>query len=175
MSDGTVHFKYYQRGYATLPIITAAVWLSTALYYWPPIEKVLLSLEFASVLYLLGRWIDPDLDQAGTSSADSRMAKEIPLLGYIFYLYWTSYALSMSALAKLLGASRGHLGAHRTWLTHSYFGTIVRVAYFNIPVITVFIFTGFHPPGWFEHYLVGMTIAFIYSDSIHYRLDRRSK
>jgi hypothetical protein len=101
------------------------------------------------------------------------MAKEIPLLGYVFYMYWTAYALSMSALAKLLRVSRGHLGAHRTWLTHSYFGTIVRVAYFNLPIIAGLTFTGFHPPGWFGSYLTAMTIAFAYSDSIHYKLDRR--
>jgi uncharacterized membrane protein len=172
VSDGATHYAYYKRGYATLPAVTAVLWLSTIFYYWEPVEQALRSLLFASFLYLLGRWVDPDLDQAGTSSADSRMVKEIPILGYFLYLYWTAYALSMSALARLLRVSAGHLGAHRTWLTHSYLGTLIRVGYFNIPVIAGLMLTGFHPP-LLSNYLAGMVIAFAYADSIHYRLDRR--
>lgn len=51
-----------------------------------------------------------------------------------------------------------------------------RRGYLTLPVIAVLMLTGFHPPGTLlEDYLAGMTLAFTYSDSIHYKLDRRSK
>lgn len=173
MADGQTHYKYWKKGTKTLPIITIVVWLSTAFYYWRPIETVLVILEMSSVLYHLGRWIDPDLDQAGTSSADGRMVKEIPFFGYLFYIWWTIYALLMSAIVKVLGLSKGYLGAHRSKLTHSYVGTAIRVVWFNIPIVFLLIvFDANVNIEFARNYLIAMMLAFSYSDSRHYRLDK---
>lgn len=173
MADGKTHFIAYRKGYWVFPCITFFVWISTAFYYWEPIEHVLRILEFASASYFLGRYICPDLDQAGTSSADGRMAKEIPGLGYVLYMYWTLYALTMSAAAKALGLSKGYLGAHRTILTHSYPGTMIRVYWFFQPLLPFlqYIMTVISVELMCE-IVIGFSIAMLYSDSIHYRLDK---
>jgi hypothetical protein len=172
MADGATHFHYWRKGVKTLPLITLATWLTTIPIYWGAgIEPMLRILEMASVLYLLGAFNDPDLDQPGISSAEGRMAK-IPILGYFLILYWTAYSLLMSAIAKATRASKGSLGAHRVWFTHSMFGTLIRVAWANFPLAVIYRLSHAEiPREYLIEYLIAYIIAFIYSDSIHYYHD----
>jgi hypothetical protein len=172
VADGVTHYYYWRKGVKTLPLITLGVWLTTIPIYWGPIiEHVLLTLEMACVLYLFGAVNDPDLDQAGISSAEGRMAK-IPILGYFMILYWTAYALLVSAIAKTTKASKGALGAHRVWFTHSFLGTLIRIVWANIPLILFC--KGLHieiPKEIMIEYILANVIAFTYSDAIHYYHD----
>ena len=173
MADGVTHYYYWRKGVKTLPLITLGTWVSTIFVYWGPgIEYVLLTLEMASVIYLGGRYIGPDLDLVGTSQDDSRMVKELWIFGSIFYLYWTAYALLMSAIAKTTKASKGALGAHRVWFTHSFLGTLIRIVWANIPL--VLFCKGLHieiPKEIMIEYILANVIAFTYSDAIHYYHD----
>jgi hypothetical protein len=172
MTDGKTHFYYWRKGIKTLPLITLGVWLTTIPIYWGPgIERVLIILEMASMIYPFGAINDPDLDQPGISAAEGRMAK-IPGLGYFLILYWTTYALLMSAIAKATKVSKGSLGSHRTRFTHSFWGTLIRIVWTKIPEIIIYNLLGLHiSQEYIVDFVIASIIAFTYSDGIHYYHD----
>lgn len=170
MADGKTHLKSFKKGWVTLPIITFLVWISTAFFYWRPMETVIETLEISCLLYSLGYYICPDLDQPGVSSADSRMSK-IWIIGIPLFLWWTLYALLMGAISKAFGG-KSNLDSHRKWFTHSYFGTALRVIWLYIPFLP---FLQYAPEyitdGMMYQIVLATFIALCVSDSRHYKLD----
>lgn len=170
MSGGAEHLAAYKKGWKDLPIFTLLVWISTAFYYWEHIDYVLEVLKLSCILYVLGLGIDPDLDQPGVSSADSRLSK-IPILGIPLFLWWTLYALLMGALSKLLGG-KSNLDSHRKWFTHSYFGTAIRVVWFYIPFLPLLRYIPeYITVGMMYQIVLATFLALCVSDRRHYKLD----
>jgi len=101
---GKVHFYWWKK----LRVLAFIFGAATSLYHW--------SLGLGIVLgYLLGRYLDPDLDLPQTSSSEFRAMRELKLIGALLVAYWLPY---------------GFLIPHRHFLSHSpIFSTIIRFAY----------------------------------------------
>jgi hypothetical protein len=176
MSDGATHFRYYQKAIPPLVWIVTfflviALWAQS--YFWWGVvgHWNLIMMQYVLII----RYVDPDLDQIGITSADGRMIREIPVFGYLFSGWWTIYAYAMNVLCAITGTSKGKLGAHRSLFTHTLFpGTIIRVIWFNIPVFAILMYIKIDLSVYgmdILSYISTQTIAMMLGDVIHYRLD----
>ena len=189
MATGKEHFEAYKDGNVFIfPWFIALVISSFVIRDNPMllvIQGVLLSAAWQYIIVC--RYIDPDLDHITITDSESRMRKELPIIGYVFVLYWTVYAAMLNIIAVGLGISHGRLGAHRSILSHSYFGTIGRMVWFNIPVIIIAnvwndVMTVNDLPQyvitWTSsitlYYFIGQLFAILRADSIHYKMDELS-
>lgn len=161
MPDGATHLRYLKA--AALPIVGVYVVLEIVHPNWWPY------LGSAVFWYWTTRYFDPDLDQISITSAEGRMMRELPFIGFFMTAWWTLYAGIMNLV---LGK-----GAHRSWLTHSILpGTIFRAIWFWLPYsILGYFLLGkgvniFGP--WLQPVLVGQLISWGLADLIHITLDR---
>lgn len=106
MSSGLVHQRYHALGWVVV--------LPTSLIscvYSPPVGTGIL------VGYALGRWVDPDLDQVGVSSAEGRIINDFKILGYVIVGYTTIYGAVFRRY-------------HRSFITHfPGVSTAIRLVY----------------------------------------------
>ena len=137
----------------------------------------------ANLGYLLGNWIDPDLDEIAYTDQEARMTHQIPILGDFLVAWFSIYAAYVARLAKLLHMSRPLSGVHRSKLTHSIFpGTFTRIVWLNLfffllisGLESVFKFTFPYRVDWLIPYFVGQYIGLGFADLIHIILDGSPK
>ena len=177
MPDGQIHYEYWSKLKTPARII--------ALVTFNIILRVTnLSLIICSIFFfgqilayeLLGRYLDPDLDQPSWTAAEGRMIKDFGVFALPLLAYWSVYAYFIFALAYITKTTNGSLGGHRTFWSHSIpLGTIIRFvfAFWWTP----FVITYFN--GEYLYYsitlLLGMFVGLVNSDSIHIYLDEREK
>jgi hypothetical protein len=174
MSDGYTHYQYYKKG-RIIFVVAMVTSIATALFF-VTIPHIWMMPGFIGLTFLQylvwPPYVDPDLDQIGITAADGRMIRQIPVFGYLFSLWWTMYAYVMNILCLITGTSKGKLGAHRSILTHSYPGTLIRVFWLNVPIgVPVTWFAIPIPSQYIFIYLSSQTIALLVADKIHYSLD----
>lgn len=111
--------------------------------------------------YLTGRYIDPDLDQMGTTGAEGRMVNEIPVIGHFLYGHWSTYG----------SIFRKH---HRSIWTHfPVLSTLIRIVYQLYPLfVVIFLKDAFHM--WMLYLLFGILIGLSFADLLHYIEDLNS-
>lgn len=124
MPAGAVHYEYWKRGlYAAVP--GAAIGVIIGILY-----QNLYLVEFWMwwlFWYWMGRYIDPDWDQAGITAAEGRMRRELGLLSLVIFPVTAFYAELVGHLIDVLNIKGAIGGTHRTWLTHSLVpGTVIR-------------------------------------------------
>lgn len=181
MSDGPEHYRHYKKGGKRIIFIWFILWIATMLndnFYLYMMQDCFFYAIWQ--YYVICRYIDPDLDQISLTSGDGRMLKEIPVLGYVFAAYWTLYSAFMNIVAIVTRTGKGHLGAHQTFWTHSRFGTLIRIIWFNIPVSEIYVYWNMYFAGttyavnsyMVVVYLLSQLIAFSRADGIHYKLDK---
>ncbi len=182
---GVVHQHYHRKW--MLPFFTVSTVLAGALaIYLAETNNFSLAsyiLEFwvwTNFWYYAGKILDPDLDLIGVTASEGRALRGGGLLGVLFYGYSSFYAALMYYLTKKFHI-KGIAGAHRSWLTHSPLGTIIRIVFFNAPLaylyqmISVFLesfriffrFANSDLLVFFAAQLLGLGIA----DAIHVYLD----
>lgn len=180
MATGKEHFDEYKRGIPVVCHLWLWSWVASWFFDLGFLPQITSSIMWNYIL--VARYIDSDLDQISLTHAEGRMMMEIPVLGVIFTLYWTFYAFLLNAIAIVTRTTRGWHGAHRTFWSHSYFGTLLRVVYLNLPLIPIIgwwneLFANFYPEtfliesGKIAIVLSGQVLALFYADSKHYRLD----
>lgn len=163
MSDGQTHHRVWRRNLLLVPPLTVITYLATDGLGVICFTKFCLS---ASVIisagvptgYLMGRYIDPDLDQMGTTAAEGRLVNEIPILGHFLYGHWSTYG----------SIFRKH---HRSIITHfPVLSTIIRIIYQFYPLfILIWAKEWFHIsiPLFFFGILIGLSFA----DFLHWYKD----
>lgn len=186
MSPAGVVHHYYHKLWALPFICVSTVLAGSGAIYLAETSRISLAsyvLEFwlwANFWYISGRIIDPDLDLIGVSAAEGRALREGGIFGVFFFGYSSFYSALMYYLSKKLHI-RGIAGAHRSWLTHSPIGTLIRICFINAPLAYLYqvsglIFNFFHVNIrladidiliFFAAQFVGLGIA----DAIHVYLD----
>lgn len=152
MPDGATHHKIHQKG---LPLAILASVGSFYLFrdYAPPVGLM--------VGYLMGRWIDPDLDQMGTTQAEGRMVNELPVVGVFFYGWWSIYG----------SIFRRH---HRSFITHfPGVSTFVRMLW-GFWWVALLPYFGLVTGGWATSLLllmVGVFLGQTLADALHWAAD----
>lgn len=181
MASGEQHFEVYKKGLGFFPIIWLAIYLTKIVVISSGRQDYVDVLEYIGWIVWSAMWqylafcryIDPDLDQVTITKSESRMKKEIPIFGHVLVIYWTIYASLMNVIAVALEMSHPRFGVHRTKLTHSWFGTITRMIWFNLPiVIFTQIFSISVRPDIAIYYIAGHVLAFVKSDGDHYKHDK---
>lgn len=183
MASGIDHYKAFKKGTTLFTVAWIVTWAGKVFLGFPSLAN---DIAFSALIQyvIFCRYIGPDLDQITLTDDEQRMKRELLIIGMVFVLYWTLYSFIMNSIAIILGISHGRLGAHRTWLTHSAFGTLFRIVYFNVPVYFVKmlwntfvtasdmqeLFISWNSPVVYI-YLIGQLLAFFRADSIHYKLD----
>lgn len=149
MPAGDVHYKYYKRGY----------WFIFA----ETLFLIFLDFKFGlgNLLgYTLGRWIDPDWDLVTANNSESRMIKELPILGNILFGISSAYGSFF-------------FRHHRGFLSHfPVISTLIRLAFiFLIPFI-ILDEKGINliGDGWIWFW-IGIWVGLSQADGIHWFLD----
>lgn len=179
MANNQEHYDAYKKGILTFPTIYIVLKLID--YKFNIIPEIVLVISAGTIWQYIWfcRYVDPDLDQVTLTGAEGRMRRELPIIGIIFILWWLIYAFLLNALAIITGTSHGRLGAHRTFWSHSKFGTFLRWVWLNIPIVYIFQrwnlnFTSTYmelPVYNLVIYLFTNLIVLSYGDSKHYKLD----
>lgn len=187
MPDGLTHRKYHKRWQFPVFAVSTVVFgiIAISLAVSENLYQAAYVLEFwfwINVWYSLGSVIDPDLDLLGVSKSEGEILKRYGILGVFIFAYSSLYAASMHYIAMKFKV-KGLFGAHRSWLTHSPIGTLIRVIFVNAPlaylyqIVSVsllafdirFEFSHLDLLVFFAAQLVGLGIA----DGIHVYLDSR--
>ncbi len=110
--------------------------------------------------YLLGYYIDPDLDQANITSAEWRIMRDLHILGSIIVAWFMPY---------------GRLMKHRSFMSHfPVVSTSIRYAWLlAFPLFSVPMW--YTTPGILPSYwpvLLGIFLGLSIADGIHYTADR---
>lgn len=158
MSDGQTHFRYWMRG---LPVALGA---SAGMGYLHPVLGAT-----NAVGYLMGSFMDGDLDQIGLSSSEGRMMRTLKFIGVLWVMFWMPYAYVLP---------------HRSvWSHFPYLSTAIRLAYLFAPFMVLAIYID--PLGAFIYRLwqypaflwglLGLWNGLSWADTIHYYLDMRHK
>lgn len=149
MPDGLKHYEYFKKGYFFE--IPFSIFIS--LWDW--------KFAFGNLVgYSLGRWIDPDWDVLTANNSESRMIKELPILG--------SFLFGISSTYGSLFYRR-----HRGFFSHfPVISTLIRLIFvFGIPFVILdekgFNFIG---NGW-VWFWTGVWIGLSQADGIHWFLD----
>jgi uncharacterized metal-binding protein len=109
--------------------------------------------------YLLGRYIDPDIDQLVVTNAEGRLLRELGLIGAIIVAFLFPYAYM----------SRW-VGGHRSFLTHfPVISTALRLLYILVPLM-MYKWSLFENEN-FLLFLLGTWIGLSISDFTHWILD----
>ena len=152
MSDGARHYELWRRGWRYALPLSVLVYVVS--------ENVFCFLGTLAG-YWLGRYLDPDLDQVGTTASEGRMINELPILGHILYGYWSIYG----------AVFRKH---HRSFWTHApVVSTFFRFIYqfwglFLIMYLKGGNFTLIYKLLW------GAFFGLCYADFLHWREDKQS-
>lgn len=147
MPDGKTHGKLWGIA-APLPIATAAY--QTYHGSW---------ISGAGVIagYMLGRWIDPDLDQMGITSAEWRSVRECGFVGVLITMYFMPYA---------------YVIPHRSFFSHApVVGTVIRVAYMAIPFVILAIVFKWTPSDHMIIFGISTFVGLAISDLVHITAD----
>lgn len=149
MPSGEVHYKYYKRGHWFILVETVFLFFIDA------------KLGFGNLIgYILGRWIDPDWDLVTANNSESRMIKELPILGSFLF-----------GISSTYGSFFFH--HHRGFFSHfPFISTAIRLFFvFVIPFIILdekgINFIG---NGWIWFW-AGVWIGLSQADAIHWFLD----
>ena len=144
--SGKVHYKWWKKFLWLALIIGAAfAWLSVPLG---------LGVVFG---YLLGRYIDPDLDLVQTSSSEYRAMRELKIFGALLVAYWLPYS---------------YVIPHRSPLSHfPILGTLGRFVYVFWWLVPLYIFAGVEFNNIMLFFLIGIFNGLNLSDTIHWVLD----
>lgn len=155
MPIGKDHLILWKR-YKNICVFFGVVLTAAVVYYTGDLQWSLLS---SSVLgYLLGYYIDPDLDQPSMTAAEWRMVRDFKILGYIFIAWWMPYSIIK----------------HRSVLSHSLaFSTAIRLAWlllFPPLALLIYYFRGYALE--YYQFFVGIFIGLAMADSIHILADK---
>ena len=133
-------------------VLAVAIGVAASLFYW--------SLGLGIVLgYLLGRYLDPDLDLPQTSSSEFRAMRELKLFGALLVAYWLPY---------------GFVIPHRHFLSHSpILSTMIRFSYQFWWAWVLLDKYGYMWNKVILYAWLGMFIGMAMSDSVHIWLDYR--
>ena len=168
MSDGQTHHRKWRQGWKyALPLSVCVYglvdplglsWSCSAIGCFSGNTVVSVG---ALLGYALGRYVDPDLDQMGTTAAEGRLVNEIPIFGAFLYGHWATYGALF----------RKH---HRSFWTH-YPGvsTIIRLIYQFYPLFIIFWLKDWNPPFIYQIFL-GMFFGLTLADLLHFWEDKLS-
>jgi hypothetical protein len=168
MSDGKVHHKKWRQGWiVALPLSLIVyglvdpfhpAWSCSQLGCFSGNTVVSLGVLLG---YGMGRYIDPDLDQMGTTGAEGRLVNEIPILGVFLYGHWATYGAIF----------RKH---HRSFWTH-YPGvsTLIRLIYQFYPLFLILWLKDWNYAFIWQTFW-GMLLGLSLADYLHFREDKLS-
>ena len=172
MPAGHVHYKQWKRTVGMSPLLAAIVFAGA--YNTGVVNPISVTLG-TMVGSFLGRWIDPDLDLIGITNAESRMMRDLKLMGAFLTAWWIPY----SYLMRFIGIGKK---GHRNVFSHfPGISTAIRVAWLlAFPPIsgaiywlhTVSDLSRFYPYG--GAFILGLTIGLTFTDTVHYIADMRS-
>lgn len=152
MPSGEVHYHLY-RSMMPFAILIGGV----AMFY-----SIITGLGFIIGYLILGRYLDPDLDQVSILSAEGRMMRELGIFGALLAGYFVPYAYMMR-----------WAGGHRSFLTHFPFvSTFIRLLYLLLPGFIILIILGITDlPSYFWNGLLGIWLGLSYADTMHWTQD----
>lgn len=168
MSDGRTHFALWRGGLILIPPLMIMGWYITAAL---PLIMIcsLTNCYGAQVFialgiplgYVLGAFIDPDMDIVGMTEAEGRLMNNLWVLGGLLVAYWTFYGFLF----------RRH---HRSVWTHGpIISTAIRYCY-QFWGLFIWIYNSKQDLAWLILLLIGMFIGTTLSDTIHYSADKIS-
>lgn len=142
MPDGKTHNQYFRLG--ILPVITSSTIacgiVGAWLYKDGGIWLASYSIEFwfwLNIWYLAGHYVSPDWDLIGVTADEGRLLREGGLFGAFLFGYSSFYAALMNYFSRVFRI-KGIAGAHRSWLTHSPIGTLIRAFFLDMPLVYVY-------------------------------------
>lgn len=170
MADGDTHYRGWKAG--SVSAITAAAGIAgLALYAGEPVLLVAAAATPAG--YFLGRWLSPDLDLVGANSDESRMMRELKIIGALIFAWFSIYAYVM----RFVGVGRK---GHRNFFSHfPVISTTIRIAWLLLfPLISIPIYL-IWKNGYSEYLLLpqvvfsvlGVICGLSLADTVHYMLD----
>lgn len=158
---GTVHHHYHRLWQFPVLAVSSIIGGLLAVYclfYIPSVNGYVLEFWFwMNFWYYAGRVVDPDLDLIGVSAAEGRALRNMGLMGTLFFGYSSFYAALMQYVARKFKI-KGLFGSHRSWLTHSPIGTLIRIFFINAPLAYLYQMVGMA-------LAYGLNINFRFADS----------
>jgi uncharacterized metal-binding protein len=149
MSDGKSHLKNWWIGW--IAEIPASVFMGIQVNPYIGIGS--------NVGYLLGRWVDCDMDSFGTTGAESRMVKELPIIGYVWFAQSSVYGAIFRSM-------------HRSFITHfPGISTIIRLIFMFFWIGILYYFHWIVYAEWQGYLFLGVFIGLSYADTLHYLAD----
>jgi uncharacterized metal-binding protein len=113
----------------------------------------------SNVGYLLGYVFDPDMDQFGTTGAESRMVNKLPIIGYLFF-----------SISSIYGAVFRH--NHRSFITHfPVVSTIIRLFFLFFWMIIPYYLHWIRYEDWQGQVYLGILGGLSLADALHYIAD----
>lgn len=109
--------------------------------------------------YFFARYFDPDMDSFGATGAESRMVRELPIIGYLFF-----------AISSVYGAIFRSM--HRSFITHfPGVSTIIRLFFMFFWIGILYYFHVITYEVWQGYLFLGVFIGLSYADTLHYLAD----
>lgn len=148
MPSGETHYKFFKAGYSIS--IPASIYLigvnPTVGIGW-------------FLGYSFGRWIDPDLDQIGITSAEGRLVNEVKIFGHILY-----------GISSIYGSIFRH--KHRSFLTHfPFISTTIRLCFLFFWLPILFYFFNWNVQWWQLYFSLGFFLGLSQADLQHFLAD----
>lgn len=168
MSDGRTHHNVWRQGWILALPLSLLVYAFVDLFR-PAWNCSWLGCFSGNTVYTLGtifgyamgRYIDPDLDMMGSTSADGRLVNEIPILGVFLYGHWATYGAIF----------RRH---HRSFWTHCPgVSTAIRIFYQFYPLFVIIWLKDWNYVFIFQIFW-GMFFGLTLADFLHFREDKLS-
>lgn len=161
MASGKQHYNYWK---AFIPVAVAVSVLVTGLLLANRVPIWIGVMILPG--YFLGRYLDPDLDLLGLSSAEGRLMRELKIIGVVITMWFLPYAYVM----RFVGLGRK---GHRNFFSHfPGVSTAIRLIWLLVPIYTPVIYFAGYQPGWLDaNLLSGVWLGLTIADTIHYFAD----
>ena len=160
MPGGAVHLKLWYRNYIKAGIVAVIIEGSFFKYgidhglWWAVLSGLLVVLG-----YLLGYYIDPDYDQANTTSGEWRLMRDFGFVGALLVGWFTPYGLVFK---------------HRSMTTHApFYSTLIRMLWLcTFPPFAIAIYLIYR----YVYAQVWVLLLFVWfglslADSVHFMAD----
>lgn len=145
MPAGIVHNYYHKLWRFPVFAVSTVILGLFAIYlvfHNPSLSSYVLEFWFwTNVWYVSGSIISPDLDLLGVNVSEGAALRKYGLLGVFFFGYSSFYAALMQYIARKFKI-KGLFGSHRSWLTHSPIGTLIRIFFINAPLAYLYQMVG---------------------------------
>lgn len=157
MPLGKEHLRLWRK-YKWVGLLTT-VWFAACAFPQASPDNVywILAMPSPWLGYLLGYYIDPDLDQANITAAEWRAMRDLGILGALLTMWFLPYGMLMT---------------HRSFISHfPVVSTAIRYLWLLFPFLGLYLYLTYNVIPDFWPILAGVFFGLSSADLIHYLAD----